>query len=165
MKIILFIICTFIPTGIALFLSRISTRKLRANALIGISRRPLTIFLVSRLIYWIGFGILTAAFLLAIVQFGRSGQETRALIAQSVQTSDGIANFFLSEMSNYFLPIIFASLFIAVIALAIIGRKVVTMLPEDKKPGEEFTKFRFTFVLMALSLIIPPLLFGSLLLL
>jgi hypothetical protein len=164
MKIILFIVCTCIPTGIALFLSRISTRRLRANSLIGISRRPLTIFLVSRLIYWIGFGILTAAFLLAILQFGKSGQETRELIARSVQTSDGIANLFLSDMSNYLLPTIFASLFIAVIALAIIGRKVVTMLPQDKKPGEEFTRFRFTFVLMALSLIIPPLIFGSLLL-
>jgi hypothetical protein len=124
----------------------------------------LTTFLISRLIYWIGFGILTAAFLLAIVQFGVNGQQTREMIAKSVQTPDGAANFLLSELSNYFLPIIFISLFIAVLALGIIGRKVVKMLPEEGKPGEEFTKFRFTFVLMALSLVFPPLAFGSLLL-
>jgi len=164
MGIILFLICTVIPALLSVMLSRFSAHRLRNNSLISISRQPLTVFLVSRLIYWIGFGILTAAFLLAIVQFGVNGQQTRELIAKSVQTADGTANFLLSEMSNFLLPVIFLSLFIAVLALGMIGRKVVKMLPEDKNPGEEFTRFRFTFVLMALSLIIPPLIFGSLLL-
>jgi hypothetical protein len=165
MGVIYFISCTFIPAIIAVFISRISAKRLHAHQLIGLSRGSLSLFLITRLIYWIGFGILICAFTLAIFQFGVSGQETRQRIAQNIQTSDGTANFLLSELSNYLLPIIFISLFIAVIALAIIGRKVVTMLPEGNRPGEEFTRFRFTFVLMALSLIIPPLVFGSLLLL
>jgi hypothetical protein len=165
MRVDFFAICTLIPTAISLWLSRFSAKKLRNNSLISLSRQPLVVFLVSRLIYWIAFGILTASFLLAIIQYGVSGQQTREMIARSVKTPDGTVNFLLSEMSNYILPIIFISLFIAVIALGLIGRKVVTMLPQDKNPGEEFTRFRFTFVLMALSLIFPPLIFGSLLLL
>ena len=129
-----------------------------------ISPKPLNVFLISRLIYWVGFGILTVAFLLAIIQSGSGGEQTRGLIARSANTGDRTANFILSDMSNYLLPLIFISLFIAVIALGLIGRKVVTLLPEEEKPGIEFSRFRFTFVLLALSLIFPPLLFGSLLL-
>jgi hypothetical protein len=132
--------------------------------MINISIRSLTIFLISRLIYWIGFGILIAAFLLAVIQSGSGGEQTRGLIARAVATGDGTAKFILSDLSNYLLPLIFASLFVAVIALGMIGRKVVILLPEDGKPGIEFSRFRFTFVIMALSLIFPPLLFGSLLL-
>jgi hypothetical protein len=164
MKVIFFSICTIIPALLSVILSRISAKRLRTNSLIGLSRQPLTIFLISRLIYWIGFGMLTAAFLLAILQFRTGGQAAREMIARSVRTPDGAANIILSEMSNFLLPVIFISLFIAVLALGIIGRKVITMLPQDKSPSEEFTRFRFTFVLMALSLIIPPLMFGSLLL-
>lgn len=132
--------------------------------MINISIRSLNIFLISRFIYWIGFGILTAAFLLALIQSGSGGEKTRGLIARSINMGDQTANFILSDMSNYLLPLIFISLFIAVIALGMIGRKVVTLLPEDGRPDEKFTRFRFTFVVMALSLMIPPLLFGSLLL-
>ncbi len=164
MKIINLFLCIVLPGGISFWLSRISTHRLRKNAMVTISPKTLTVFIISRFIYWFGFGILIAAFLLAINQFGANGAQTRENISRGVVAGDGTANFLLSEMSNYFLPVIFASLFIAVIGLAIIGRKVVVLLPEDKKPGEEFTRFRFTFVLMALSLIIPPLIFGSLLL-
>ena len=132
--------------------------------MVTISENALNIFLIFRLLYWIGFGILFCAFSLAIIQSGANGEQTRSIIAHSVKTDDGTASFLLSEMSSYFLPVIFVSLFIAVIALAVIGRKVVTLLPADGKPGEEFSRFRFTFVLMACSLIAPPLFFGSLLL-
>ncbi len=143
----------------------VSLRRLRKNALISISKNALNVFLIFRLFYWIGFGILICAFLLAIIQSRANGEQTRMIIARSVKTGDGTANFLLAEMSTYFLPVIFVSLFIAVIALAVIGRKVVTLLPEDGKPSQEFTRFRFTFVMMACSLIAPPLAFGSLLLL
>jgi hypothetical protein len=164
MKIEYLLLCTVVPIVISLLLSRISASRLRSNAMINISLRSLTIFLISRLIYWIGFGILTAAFILALIQSGSGGEQTRGLIARSVATADGTAKFILSDMSNYLLPLIFVSLFVAVIALGMIGRKVVTLLPEDGKPGVEFSRFRFTFVMLAMSLIFPPLLFGSLLL-
>jgi len=164
MRIEYLLLCTILPIIIALFLSRVSAKRLQQNMMINISTKPLTIFLVSRLVYWIGFGILTAAFVLALVQSGSGGEQTRGLIASSAAAGDNTAKFILSDMSNYLLPLIFVSLFVAVFALGLIGRKVVTLLPEDGKPGIEFTRFRFTFVLMALSLIIPPLLFGSLLL-
>ena len=165
MRIEYLLICTVVPFALSLWLTRISSSRLRRNDMTNISLKVLNLFLIFRLIYWIGFGILIAAFLLAIIQSGGGGEQTRNLIAHSQVGGDRTANFLLSEMSNYFLPVIFISLFISVIALGIIGRKVVVLLPQDKKPGEEFTRFRFTFVLMALSLIIPPLIFGSLLLL
>jgi hypothetical protein len=139
-------------------------KRLRNNNMVTISENALNIFLIFRLLYWIGFGILFCAFALAIIQSGANGEQTRTIIARSIKTDDGTAGFLLSEMSIYFLPAIFVSLFIAVIALAMIGRKVVTLLPHDGKPGQEFSRFRFTFVLMACSLIAPPLFFGSLLL-
>ncbi len=165
MRIYYLLICFFLPLILSVWLSIISSRRLRSNALISISKNALNIFFIFRLFYWIGFGILICAFLLAIIQSGANGEQTRMIIARSVKTGDGTANFLLSEMSTYLLPVIFASLFIAVIALAVIGRKVVTLLPSDGKPGQEFSRFRFTFVMMACSLIAPPLAFGSLLLL
>ncbi len=142
----------------------ISNKHLKRNTLISISTKTLNLFLATRLVYWIGFGILIAGLLLGVIQTG-GGEQARTLIARSVKIGDGTTNFLLADMSNYFLPIIFLSLFVSVIALAIIGRKVVKLLPENDKPGEEFTRFRFTFVIMASSLIAPPLAFGSLLLL
>jgi hypothetical protein len=159
------LLCITLPIAVSLFLSRISANRLRQNTMMTISTRTLTIFLVSRMIYWIGFGILIAAFLLAILESGSGGEQTRSLIARSINTGDRTAEFILSDLSNYLLPIIFLSLFVAVFALGVIGRKVVVLLPEDGKPGIEFSRFRFTFVVLALSLIFPPLLFGSLLLL
>lgn len=141
-----------------------SKNNLNKHALIILSKKALTIFLIFRLIYWIGFGILICAFVLALLQTGSGGEQTRGIIARSLTTGDGTANFLLSQMSVYFLPVIFISLFISVIALGIIGRKVVTLLPQGSKPGQEFSRFRFTFVILACSLIAPPLLFGSLLL-
>ena len=165
MRIDYLIICILIPFCLSLWLTILSSKRLRSNPLVTISKSALNVFFIFRLLYWIGFGILFCAFLLAIIQSGANGEQTRMIIARSVKTGDGTANFLLSEMSIYFLPIIFVSLFIAVIALAVIGRKVVTLLPDDGKPSQEFTKFRFTFVMMACSLIAPPLAFGSLLLL
>ena len=165
MRIDYLLVCILIPLLLSAWLTIISSRHLRKNAMVSISKNTLNIFLIFRLIYWIGFGILICAFILAIIQSGANGEQTRMIIARSVKTGDGTANFLLSEMSTYFLPIIFVSLFIAVIALAVIGRKVVTLLPDDGKPAQEFTRFRFTFVMMASSLIAPPLAFGSLLLL
>ncbi len=165
MRIDFLLICILLPLSLSMWVTIVSLRRLRKNALISISKNALNVFLIFRLFYWIGFGILICAFLLAIIQSGANGEQTRMIIARSVKTGDGTANFLLAEMSTYFLPVIFVSLFIAVIALAVIGRKVVTLLPEDGKPSQEFTRFRFTFVMMACSLIAPPLAFGSLLLL
>ena len=81
MRIEYLLLCTILPIVIALLLSRISANRLRRNAMITISVKSLTVFLVSRLIYWIGFGILTAAFLLALIQSGNGGEQTRGLIA------------------------------------------------------------------------------------
>ncbi|MEI8135484.1 MAG: hypothetical protein WCH46_10515 [bacterium] len=153
------------PIFISMFLTVLSNRNLSKYPLIAQSRKSLLIFLSMRLFYWIGFGILSVAFIIAVYQYGVGGQQARELIAKGVHTSDGTANYIMSDLSNVLLPIIFASLFIAVIALGIIGRKVVTMLPEEVTPGEEFSRFRFTFVILAMSLIFPPLIFGSLLLL
>jgi hypothetical protein len=164
MRIDSLLICIFLPILLSSWLTIISARRLRNNAMVNISKNALNIFFLFRLMYWIGFGILICAFLLAIIQSGANGEQTRMIIARSLKTGDRTASLLLSEMSVYFLPIIFASLFIAVIALAVIGRKVVTLLPNDGKPGQEFSRFRFTFVMMACSLIIPPLAFGSLLL-
>ncbi|MDP4220374.1 MAG: hypothetical protein Q8916_09555 [Bacteroidota bacterium] len=157
--------CILLPLIVSIILTRISMHRLRSNALISRSARSLNVFLVFRFIYWVVFGILISAFLLAIIQTGAGGEQTRAIIARASKTGDGTANFLLSEMSNYFLPAVFVSLFIAVLALGVIGRNVVKLLPEDRRPGEEFSRFRFTFVMMASSLIAPPLAFGSLLLL
>ncbi|MEP7235596.1 MAG: hypothetical protein ABI778_09895 [Ignavibacteriota bacterium] len=158
------LICILLPAITAGSLSWISQKHLRSNPLINISVVSLNIFLISRLLYWIGFGILTAGFVLALIHSGTNGEQTRGLIATSSLSGDPTSKFILAELSNYLLPLIFLSLFIAVFALGMIGRKVVTLLPEDSKPGIEFSRFRFTFVLLALSLIIPPLIFGSLLL-
>lgn len=165
MRIDYLLICIFVPVIISGWLTRVSKNNLSKHELILLSKNALYVFLIFRLLYWIGFGVLICAFILALLQTGSGGEQTRGIIARSLTTGDGTANFLLSQMSIYFLPAIFISLFVSVIALAIIGRKVVTLLPQESKPGREFTRFRFTFVIMACSLIAPPLAFGSLLLL
>src|SRR5258708_2194548 len=97
MRIEYLLLCILLPVVISLLISRISANMLRRNAMITISPASLTVFLVSRLIYWIGFGILTAAFLLALIQTGGGGEQTRGLIARSVNTGDGTAKFILSD--------------------------------------------------------------------
>lgn len=129
------------------------------------SRTPLLIFLYSRLIYWYIFAILISAFLIGMYQFSAGGNQTRQIIAYKSFGENNVPTFIVEKLSNIFLPLIFLTLFIAIIALGFIGKAVLKQMPESDKPDVRFTKFRFTFVLMTLSLILPPLAFGALLLL
>jgi hypothetical protein len=121
--------------------------------------------LYARVVYWYIFAILITAFLLGMALFSSDGNQTRQIIAYRSFGKDNVPTIIIEQMSNVFLPLIFVTLFTSMIALAVIGRGVLRQMPTDAKPDERFTRFRFTFVLMALSLVLPPLAFGSLLLL
>ena len=164
MQILQIVICFGLPSLLIYFIQRVSMSKLKANPFITESPRAFSVFSSARLLYWLIFGFMITAFLLAMILYGGDGNETRQMIAYKSHSAD-IPTFVLEQATVIFLPLIFITLFTAMIALAVIGRSVLKQMPEEGKPGEVFTRFRFTFVLMALSLIIPPLAFGSLLLL
>jgi hypothetical protein len=157
-------LCLGIPVLASVSFYSWSRRKLSTNPMISISQKALQVFLLSRLIFHSAFGILIVTFLFAIIHYGMSGEETRLVIA----TSPTYANFaitILSSWSNVILPVLFASIFVSLFALGTIGKNALRLMPQEGKPGAEFSGFRFTFLLMAMSLILPPLVFGSLLLL
>lgn len=156
--------CVGIPvlaSALFLFWSR---KRFLENPMVTISPSALNIFLVSRLVFHIAFGVLIVTFLFAIIHYGMSGEETRLIIATSPVTTNA-ATIILSSWSNVILPILFASIFVALFALGAIGKNALRLMPQEGKPGAEFSGFRFTFLMMAMSLILPPLVFGSLLLL
>jgi hypothetical protein len=163
MEIFQIILCFVIPAIIVFFIQRFSMSKLRPNEFILQTPKPFFVFSSARLLYWYIFAVMIMAFLLAMLLYSGNGNETRQMIAY--KTTTGAPVFILEQASVIFLPLIFITLFTAMVALAVIGRSVLKQMPEEGKPTERFTRFRFTFVLMALSLIIPPLAFGSLLLL
>ena len=163
---ILHLLLCFVVTAIGvLLLHRYSGKRLRSIELIARSRTPLTIFLYSRLLYWYVFSVMIVAFLLGMYLFSAGGNQTRQIIAYKAAGENNVPTFVVGQLSNIFLPTIFITLFISMIAIGIIGRNVLRLMPEEGKPNEQFTRFRFTFVLMTLSLILPPLAFGALLLL
>jgi len=148
----------------SIFFAVWSRRQLQEKPMIAMSETALKIFLISRLVFHIAFGILIVTFLFAIVYFGMTGEETRLLIATS-PTAANVPTLILSGWSTVLLPLIFLSIFVSLFALGVIGKRVLKLMPSDAKPGVEFSGFRFTFLMMAMSLILPPLVFGSLLML
>lgn len=157
-------LCVGLPTLASVLFMMWSRRKLLARPMIEMSVTPLAVFLASRLVFHIAFGILIVTFLFAIIQYGLSGEETRLIIATSPVTTN-TATRILSAWGNVIIPLLFLSIFVSLISLAIIGRNALRLMPSEGKPGAEFSGFRFTFLMMAMSLIMPPLVFGSLLLL
>jgi hypothetical protein len=132
--------------------------------LVSISTAALRLFEFSRGLYFFSFGSLIAAFILAIILYGVSGEQTRRIVASAHPENYNAASLILSDWSNFLLPITFISLFVALFSLGYIGKRVLNTFPTDGQPGKAFSAFRFTFFLMAVSLIVPPLLFASLLL-
>jgi hypothetical protein len=157
-------LCVGIPALAAILFAFWSNAHLQKKPMIAMSATALKVFLITRLVFHIAFGILIVTFLFAIIHFGMTGEETRLLIATSPAASN-VPTLILSGWSNVLLPVLFAAIFVALFSLGVIGKKALQLLPSDAKPGVEFSGFRFTFLMMAMSLIIPPLIFGSLLLL
>ncbi len=158
------LICVGIPVVASLVFMVWSRRNLQKRPMIAMSVTPLNVFIYSRLVFHIGFGILIATFLFAIVHFDLTGEQTRLIIA-TTPTAANIPTRILSGWSNVLLPLIFLSIFVSLFSLGVIGKRVLALFPTEGKPGVEFSGFRFTFLMMAMSLINPPLIFGSLLLL
>lgn len=165
MLILHYLICFLLTAMIVAVAHIYSSRNLRSIVLISSQKTALTVFLYARIVYWYIFAVLISAFLLGMALFSSNGNLTREIIAYKTFGQDNVPTFVIEQMSTVFLPLIFLTLFTAMIALGIVGRGVLRQMPEDERPDERFTRFRFTFVLMALSLVLPPLAFGSLLLL
>lgn len=157
-------LCIGIPILASVMFAFWSKRHLEAKPMIAMSAKPLNVFLISRLVFHIAFGILIVTFLFAIIHFGLTGEETRLIIATSPSAAN-VPTMILSRWGNVLIPTVFASIFVALFTLGMIGKNVLRLMPSDAKPGVEFSGFRFTFLMMAMSLIVPPLVFGSLLLL
>ena len=158
-------LCFGLPLLFVFPIHRTSFSRLKQISLTASSQIPLQFFVYSRVLYWYIFGVLTSAFLLGMFLFSSGGNLTRSLIAFRTYGTDNVPTFIIGKLSNVLLPLIFMSLFISIISLGFIGRKVLKQIMDKGSIDERFTRFRFTFFLMALSLIIPPLAFGSLLLL
>jgi hypothetical protein len=157
-------LCVGVPVLASIFFAYWSRNNLEEKPMIVMSATALKVFLISRLLFHIAFGILIVTFLFAIVYFDMTGEQTRLLIATSPTTAN-VPTQILSGWSNVLLPVIFLAIFVSLFTLGVIGRRVIKLMPTDAKPGVEFSGFRFTFLMMAMSLIIPPLIFGSLLML
>lgn len=158
-------LCFGLPLLFVYTINRYSFNKLKQISLTVSSPIPLQFFVYSRVLYWYVFGVLVTAFLLGMSLFSSGGNLTRSLIAFRTYGTDNVPTFIIEKLSNVLLPLIFVTLFISIISLGFIGRNVLKQIMENGSLDERFTRFRFTFFLMALSLIIPPLAFGSLLLL
>lgn len=158
------VLCISIPLCFTAFFTIYSYRKLSQNPLINLSKFALVTFELSRAFYFVAFGILIVAFILGIILYDVGGEQTRRIVASSRSENYNSASLILSDWSNVLLPIIFVSIFVALFSLGYIGKLVLNTFPTDGKPGKEFSGFRFTFFLMTISLMIPPLLFASLLL-
>lgn len=165
MQILHYLICFGFTAALVVAIHQFSSRKLAGIDLIRGQHTALTVFRFARLIYWYIFAILISAFLLGMALFSSNGNLTREIIAYKSFGKDNVPTLVIEQMSTVFLPLIFLTLFTSMIALAIVGRGVLRQMPEEGKPDERFTRFRFSFVVMALSLVLPPLAFGSLLLL
>jgi hypothetical protein len=157
-------LCVGVPVLASIFFAYWSRNQLEDKPMIVMSATALKVFLISRLLFHIAFGILIVTFLFAIFYFEMTGEQTRLIIATS-PTAANVPTRILSGWSNVLLPVIFLTIFVSLFTLGVIGRRVIKLMPSDAKPGVEFSGFRFTFLMMAMSLIIPPLIFGSLLLL
>lgn len=157
-------LCVGAPVLASVLFMLWSRKRLLERPLVAMSTTALNVFLASRLMFHMGFGILIVTFLFAIVSFDMTGEETRLVIATS-PTASNVPTLILSGWSNVLLPVIFLTIFVSLFTLGVIGKKVLDLMPGDGKPGVEFSGFRFTFLMMAMSLIIPPLVFGSLLML
>lgn len=149
---------------IAVGLSLYSYKRLLANKFFSLSVTTLRIFIISRAVYYFVFTLMICAFFLAIMVFGVSGEHARLLIA-TAPIELNASTLILAEWGNWMLPVLFATMFISIFSLGQLGRLVLQNIPEEGAPGKEYGLFRFTFFLLALSLIVPPLIFASLLLL
>ena len=159
------VLCFGLPLLLVYAIHRYSFTRLKQIPLTAITQTSLQYFVYSRALYWYIFGVLITAFLLGMFLFSSGGNLTRSLIAFRTYGTDNVPTFIIEKLSNILLPLIFVTLFISIISLGFIGRTVLKQIMENGSLDERFTRFRFTFFLMALSLIIPPHAFGSLLLL
>ncbi|MBS1903155.1 MAG: hypothetical protein JSS75_05570 [Bacteroidetes bacterium] len=160
-----YLICFVLTAALVVAAHVVSAKRLSTIEFLRSQPTTLRVFLYARIIYWYIFAILISAFLLGMSLFSTDGNLTRQIIAYRSFGKDNVPTLVIEQMSTVFLPLIFLTLFTSMIALAVLGRNVLRQMPTDEKPDERFTRFRFTFVLMALSLVLPPLAFGSLLLL
>lgn len=149
---------------VSIGLSLYSYKRLITNKLFSLSVTTLRIFIISRAAYYFVFTLMICAFFLAIMVFGVSGEQARLLIATAPKELNA-STLILSQWGNWMLPVLFVTMFISIFSLGQLGRLVLRSIPEEGAPGKEYSMFRFTFVILALSLIIPPLAFASLLLL
>ncbi len=164
MRIDLLLLCFGVPALLVGLYNRFSYLKLKENLFIQRSPTWFKVFIYSRLIYWYIFAVMITAFLTAMVMFNANGNQTRQIIAYKHAGIENIPAFIIGgQISTIFLPLIFITLFVAMVALGVIGKAVLKQMPEEGRLEERFTRFRFTFVLLSLSLVLPPLLFGSLL--
>lgn len=149
---------------VSIGLSLYSYKRLITNKLFSLSVTTLRIFIISRAAYYFVFTLMICAFFLAIMVFGVSGEQARLLIATAPKELNA-STLILAQWGNWMLPVLFVTMFISIFSLGQLGRLVLRSIPEEGAPGKEYSMFRFTFVILALSLIIPPLAFASLLLL
>jgi hypothetical protein len=149
---------------VAVGLSVYSYKRLIVNKFFSLSATTLRIFIISRAAYYFVFILMICAFFLAILVFGVSGEQARLLIATAPKELNA-STLILAEWGNWMLPVLFVTMFISIFSLGQLGRLVLGSIPEEGAPGKEYSLFRFTFFLLALSLIVPPLIFASLLLL
>jgi hypothetical protein len=158
-------VCIAVPATFAVWFTMNTYKRLTTNHFFNRSLRALRTFLYSRAIYVFLLGMMTLAFLYGIIRFGKGGEETRHLIATAASRFQNTPTLILSGWSHVVLPFVFLTIFLAIGSLGYMGRLVLRDVPAGERPGGEYGGFRFTFFMLALSLMLPPLIFGSLLML
>ncbi len=160
-EILITIALPFLLTG---WFSVVEYRRLISGEYFSISPTLLRIFIIAQCVYIGIFFMMTVAFGLEIIQKNVSGEYARLLIASADTANPSFPALILAVWSTYYLPLIFASVFTAIIVLGYMGRLVLVKYASDGTPPKHLNKFRFIFFVLAMTLIMPPLIFASLLL-
>jgi hypothetical protein len=152
-----------IPTAFAGILTIRTRRRLQTDDLLGTpAPTAFMIFLISRAIYWIAFGMLITAFALALLISPGSGEATRLTIAFAKNPAIAPLVDVMSTWAVVLVPLSLISIFVSIGALFLIGRAALRSLPEEDYGTPRFKRALATFFFMGFSLMTPPLFFSLL---
>ena len=136
---------------------------MRRDPLLSRSSSLVHLFIWSRYVYWSSFGLILSAFLVTYIATGLSGEATRNVLL--LQDPNAAATTWLRSIGTFIeygrFPIVLVSLvaiLVSIVALFLIGRLALKLVPDDESPSPEFLRARARFFFLGFSLMAPPLL-------
>ncbi len=160
---LVYLLVILVPIAVTIPLSLRARRAMMSDELLGSSPRAVEAFILTRAVYWVSFGMISVAFALALIAMRQSGEATRTLIATGSPVLQGPYQVVISQWGVVLLPVVIVSILASIAALFFVGRAALKLMPEDEEPGINFRTARARFFFFGFSLMLPPLLFSTLL--